>query len=116
MAKNNTIRLVVMIMFELLMVNVQATIHNNGSYENKISEACLAKCIKSCWKGGVLPPLCLPACLIACGKTPESHSDDVIKCTSNCAQSTCSKYIISDVNSLEQCVAKECVGKCLPEA
>lgn len=99
MAKNHTISLVVIIMIELVMVNVQATTHNNGGYEEKISRECLASCIKSCAKSGVILPFCLPACLIQCSHAPPSHSNAIIKCTSNCAQSTCSKYVLSG-NSL----------------
>ena len=97
MAKYNITGLVVLIMMVLIAVNVGATTHNNSDYENKISRKCLADCIKKCVKGGVLPPLCLPSCLIACRtSSPQSQSDvdGVMKCTSDCAQSTCSKYIV----------------------
>ena len=91
MAKNNIIRVVVLIMIQLIMVNVVATTHHNSGYDNKLSRKCLADCIKKCVQGGVLPPLCFPSCVIAC--SPESHSDTAMKCTSNCVESTCSKYI-----------------------
>ena len=97
MTKYNIIRLVVLIMLVLTVVNVGATTHNNSDYENKISRKCLADCIKKCVQGGVLPPLCFPSCLIACRtSSPQLHSDAdaVMKCTSDCAQSTCSEYIV----------------------
>lgn len=132
-----------MMVIELIVVNVGAVLtHNSGGYGEKISLGCIASCGVSCVKTGEFLPICLAACLLTCSKAPKLDSDAAKQCSTTCAQSVCSKYIgsgnslfcymynthiciymynitltelrfIADINTLGQCVANECVDKCL---
>ncbi|KAL8093306.1 uncharacterized protein LOC141688794 [Apium graveolens] len=137
MAKNNYIlKLVAAIMvIELVMADVGAThvngnfgsknsshcnaTHFNDYFGNKISVRCIAACALACIACEELLPLCMTACLLTCEDDPRSASPDVKSCTTACAKSTCSKYIGSDLKDVEdygQCIADECIDKCLSEA
>ncbi|KAK1355431.1 hypothetical protein POM88_048687 [Heracleum sosnowskyi] len=102
---------------ELLMVNVGVTAatHNNGEYGNKVSLACIASCFAICLPSEELLPVCMAACMLNCS-SPVPVSPAVTNCACTCAQSVCSKYVGSDAKILGQCVADECVDKCLPGA
>ncbi|KAK1378566.1 hypothetical protein POM88_025310 [Heracleum sosnowskyi] len=102
-----------MIVIELIVVNAETIpTHNNRSYGNKDS-ACDAYCEKICALAGDGFDACYSGCLLTCHNPPKSIPDVVKKCIPTCIQSACSKYFGSDVNTLEQCMAKECIEKCL---
>lgn len=93
MSKYNIGKLVAVIMvIELVMVNVGAkATHNNGDSGNKISLGCIASCVVICIRSEELFPICMAACLLGnCSNNPSSHSPAVKRCTTACAQSTCS--------------------------
>lgn len=91
MAKINIIATIIMI--ELIMVTLgAATIYENNNVK-KVSLGCIAKCAVSCIDTGEIMPVCMAACLLTCKGALNSDSPVVKRCTSTCAQSTCSKYI-----------------------
>ena len=123
---------------ELMIFHGETTQTHHKSGYGKID--CDAYCEKLCAPLGSGFEACYAGCLLTCRHPPKSVPDVVRRCTSTCIQSTCSKYFhsgntllryiryiniyarkyllsfewsfVADVNTLEQCIAKECIGKC----
>lgn len=97
MAKNNVMKLVEMItMIELILVGAAAAaVDKNGvDHQQDFTPKCQLLCALKCVGAGILGPVCFATCLLQCCDPPVV-SDTIRKCTSTCAQSTCSKYAAS---------------------
>lgn len=87
-------KIISVIMVLELLIMATATSRINGGHNEKFSfsPTCILLCGAECKDKGILTPICFVKCLFNCKMTP-AVSDDIRVCTSNCAQSTCSKFI-----------------------
>ncbi|KAK1392306.1 hypothetical protein POM88_011362 [Heracleum sosnowskyi] len=112
MAINNVMKLITTIMvLELIVIAAQASTHNYSGYDHTdfVSVTCVADCRALCKGKGWW---CFTKCIFKCKDVPVV-SEDVPVCTSNCAQSKCSKFVGSDTNMLEKCVINDCAKDCI---
>lgn len=92
MAINIVKKLISVIMVLELVMMATATLRINGVHEENISPTCILLCGAECKDKGILAPICFVKCLFNCKMDP-AVSDDVKMCASNCAQSTCFKFV-----------------------
>lgn len=86
---NNITKLITMIIvLELIMIVATLTLHINVDEKVSHSPQCYWHCVKLCFGN----PICLIQCLASCIDIPV-ETEDARRCTTTCAQTTCSKFV-----------------------